>query len=173
MPYRRSRTGFTLIELLVVLVIISIMTGLTLFSASQLRHGRRALSAALNIQRVFALAQAQAILKNQVLKMVIEPHQYAFYRFEHRFSSAEKLSLPVWVKLSGHTALSAQKVSSGISMQVLLTPKSRAAKGSVVIWIYPTGVYTPFMLNIKTSTLVYQVQGNGAALLTVTQAQKV
>ena len=109
---RNKSRGFTLIEILVVITIISIVSGIIVFSIGDTRS-REFDRETRRLQTVLQMASQEAVMQYQQLGVIIEPDGYQFVRLDEE---QEK-----WVPFSSDDAtFRNHKVMEGVTLEVSL-----------------------------------------------------
>ena len=109
---RNKNRGFTLIEILVVITIISIVSGIIVFSIGDTRS-REFDRETRRLQTVLQMASQEAVMQYQQLGVIIEPDGYQFVRLDEE---QEK-----WVPFSSDDAtFRNHKVMEGVTLEVSL-----------------------------------------------------
>lgn len=165
--------GFTLIELLVVLIIISIITATTIFTATDGGRSRRMQAAVEQLKNAIELAQSQAILTQSVIGIEITPHTYQFILFTTQLDLKNHQLNPLWVSIADNPILQLQKLPSYMQLNIdveaelfkdLQAKVNNTKALSPQAIILPSGSFTPFTLTLESSNkkTVYQLKGDSS-----------
>ena len=134
--------GFTLIEILVVLVVIAIVLAVALMSFGDFGASRKQQLSLLQLKASIKSAQLEAILKPEVLGLVVTQTGYRYYAYQHNANNSEASWLPL-----EHDHLSdIHAFSSTVTISLIAsTPKT---KNEPRIYFLPDGSITPFKMMI-------------------------
>lgn len=170
---RIPAAGFTLIELLVVLIIISIITATTIFTASDGGRNRRMQASVEQLKNAIELAQSQAILTQSVIGIHITPHSYQFILFTTQLDRKSHKLNPLWVAITDDPVLQLQKLPSYMllnievngelfkDLQAKVDNKNALTPQAIIL---PSGSFTPFTLTFESSNkkIIYHLKGDSA-----------
>lgn len=159
--------AFTLIEMLVVLIVIAIVGTMATMSMNAYFRGREMQAIAQELKVVIAAARHQAILLPETLGLVIQPHQYAFYRF----IPAQTENSGSWQPFTTQKLLKEKTISSTLILTVQSQAATEKTEKSVTpqIIFFRDGTLTPFQITIQKAKEPrgYQISGSGNGTLTI------
>ena len=142
----KAQHGFTLIEILVVLFIISIVTSVALLSISHNSH-KQVESFANELTQLVTLAEEEAMLKPEVLGLMIEDDSFHFATWQRVKDNKNN----AWVPLQ-ESVLNKHKIPSDIEMRLVVGGVSPLSNETLnknpQIIISTNGDVTPFTIYI-------------------------
>jgi len=137
----RNSKGFTLVELLVVLLVLSLVTGLALFSMGVFKSSHNLENTTQALSSRLRLAQMEALFEQQALGIAVDEKGYRFYR--KNSSDAD------WELISDDSLFKSQAFPSNTQLTLTINGKAQSLSQDKPQLILLQGDLTPFSLSFN------------------------